>query len=296
MRWTIPLALFALLPALAQEAPTHEIPAVEPRWKAGDKVRVRQRQEQTQRIVMRAGLEVVDEQNVRVGFEQRYLLEVVKVDDKGRIAEAKRTYEALHDLQRGEPVKVEGLVVRWLRDPDGAFRWEPPAGATLDEFVRQTLEEDVEGADEPGAKDAPPDPSRLLFSAKKPVAVGEVWEVPLELVAPMFEIPAAEVVEKKLQGKLQEVEPPAAVGGTGWLKVALELQLKVKSYEGRPCPRPVEYTVTGSARLPQGGVGPERTVRLEAHVRGVLPAEEEPGAQVEFDMRQTLLEELARVP
>lgn len=280
--------------ATAQSPETHQLPAVQPRWKVGDKVRVRQRQEQTQRIVMRSGLEVVEEQNLRTGFEQRYLLEVQKVDEQGRIAEARRTYEALHDLEKGEPVAVDGLVVRWLRDPDGAFRWEPPPGATLDEFVRETLDEDLEGADEKGAE--PSDPSRLLFSAGKPVAVGETWELELEKVAPAFGIPAAEVLEKKLQGKLLEVEPPAGAGGTTWLKVGLELQLKVKSYEGRVTPRPVEYTITGSARLPGGGAGPERTLRLEAQVRGVLPAEEEPGAQIEFDMRQHLLEEQVRVP
>ena len=291
----IPAVCFLISFAAAQSPETHELPPVQPRWKAGDKVRVRQRQEQTQRIVMRSGLEVVDEQNVRGGFEQRYVLEVTKVDEKGRIVEAKRTYEALHDLERGEAVAVDGLVVRWLRDPDGALRWEPPAGATLDRFVRETLDEDLEGPDEPGEEGAP-DAARLLFSPGKPVAVGETWELDLAKVAPAFGISPEDVVKKRLQGKLVEVEPPAAAGGTAWLKLGLELQLELKSWEGRVAPRPVEYTITGSARLPAGGQGPERTLRLEAQVRGALPAEEEPGARIEFDMRQHLLEEQTRVP
>ena len=261
------------------------------RWKAGDKLRVHERRDQTQRIVTRSGLQVVDEQNLRMGWEQRYLLEVSKVDDKGRIAEATRTYEALEDLARGEALKVEGLKVRWVRREDGSLRWEPPEGATLDPFVREVLDEDLEDAD---AADQGAEPLQLLLP-KKPVVQGEVWELPLEEVGEALGIPVADVLEKKLQGKLAGVEPPAQEGGATMLQVGLEVRLKAKSFQGMTCTRPVEYDLTGTAHLPAEGASPQRRLRLEGLIRGTAPADE-PGAQVEFEVRLQQQEEHERAP
>jgi hypothetical protein len=286
--------LLLAVPLRAQEGapPTFDLQRAY-RWKAGDKVRVQELRDQTQRVVIRSGLQVVDEQNQRQGFEQRYLIEVTKVDERGRISEATRTYESLRDVARGEALAVEGLKVRWVRQADGALGWEPPQGATLDPFVREVLDEDLEGKDE-GGEAGEPEPMRLLL-APKPVAVGESWELPLAEVGDAFGVVPADVVEKQLTGKLAAVEPPAAAGGPTFLQVTLEVRLKSKTFQGRACPRPVEYTLSGTARLPAGGESPARKLRLEGLIRGAAPAEE-PGSQVEFEVRLQQEETHERVP
>lgn len=296
------LGLSLLAPLAAQErgARTFDLRAVY-KWKAGDKLRVTERRDQNQRVVTRAGLQVVDEQNQRIGWEQRYRLDVTKVDDRGRIAEATRTYESLTDLARGEKVEVAGLKVRWVRREDGSLAWEPPEGATLDPFVREVLDEDREGPDTEQDGDAPKgaggkerdDPLHLLLPAK-PVVLNEVWELPLDEVGDALGIPAADVLEKKLQGKLAKVEAPAAADGPTFLEVELEVRLKAKTFQGMTCTKPVEYELTGSARLPAGGQSPDRRLRLGGQIRGTAPAEEQ-GAQIEFEVRLSQEEQHERI-
>lgn len=301
MRHALALALLAAaLPCSAQEGGGKPLWDLQTpyRWKVGDKVRVKQRQDQTQRVVTRAGLQVVDEQTQRTGFEQRYLLLVTKVDEKGRIAEATRRYEELTDLSRGdrgEPVQVGGLEVRWIRDPDGALRWEAPPGATLDPFLREVLNEDQEEKDAPGkaaeGQEGAVDATRLLLPTK-PVAEGESWELPLKEVQAAFGVEAGDVLEKKLQGRLGAVEPGTAPAPT-YLQVELVLELKARSFQGTPCPKPVEYALTGSARLPHAGASPEKKLALQGLIRGTAPAEEA-GAQLEFEVRLHMSEEHTR--
>lgn len=300
MRHAFALALLAAaLPVCAQEGEKKPVWDLQTpyRWKAGDKVRVKQRQDQTQRVVTRAGLQVVDEQTQRTGFEQRYLLLVSKVDEKGRIAEATRRYEELTDLSRGdrgEPVQVAGLEVRWIRDPDGALRWEAPPGATLDPFLREVLNEDQEekdAAEKDAGQEGAADPTRLLLPTK-PVAEGESWELPLKEVQAAFGVESGDVLDKKLQGTLRGVEPGTAPAPT-YLQVELVLELKSRSFQGTPCPKPVEYALTGSARLPHAGASPEKKLALQGLIRGTAPAEEA-GAQLEFEVRLHMSEEHAR--
>lgn len=290
------LGLSLLAPLAAQEggARTFDLRAVY-KWKAGDKLRVTERRDQNQRVVTRAGLQVVDEQNQRIGWEQRYRLDVTKVDDQGRIAEATRTYESLTDLARGEKVEVAGLKVRWVRREDGSLRWEPPEGATLDPFVREVLDEDLEGPDTEKGPDGKErdDPLHLLLPGK-PVVLNEVWELPLDEVGDALGIPAADVLEKKLQGKLAKVEAPAAAGGPTFLEVELEVRLKAKTFQGMTCTKPVEYELTGSARLPAAGQSPDRRLRLSGQIRGTAPAEEQ-GAQIEFEVRLSQEEQHERL-
>ncbi|MCO5167364.1 MAG: hypothetical protein M9894_13525 [Planctomycetes bacterium] len=265
MRPSLALCLAALLaaPALAQEGATYDL-RQEYKYKAGDKVRVHERNETRQRYTVRQGDEVEQGDGLE-GYEWRYEEEVQEVDAQGRPVRSVRAYSLVHDLSTDERLDLDKapVKVQLSRDEDGLPRFTPvDDGAELPAVLERLLLEHEGGA--PGEGDAEDTLKHVMPDG--PVAVGTRWPISREQICKVFPFDPDEIGDgAELHGTLVGAEPK---GGLTLLNVALRVKLPLKSYSGMVCSEPMLFDATISLRMPAGAGAPDGGATMEGTMKG----------------------------
>ena len=266
----------------AEATPRHDLRG-NYRYRAGDKLRIVERRDQTQEVRVRRGTEVVERDAQREGVEQRYVLELLEVTPEGDLLRALRTYEALTVLPTEASIPVEGIQVLFRRGDEG-LRYTAEQGVTLPDELKAALEDAGDGS-------APTENTGALFP-EEPVAVGGRWVREPAAIAEVLGLEAVDLLPaSKVEGELKEAR--ARPGATPLLRSEVRVSLHASRFQGLVGSEPFVFELRCDLELPAGGADPAQDLRIHGEVRGKAPSPANDGTilELELDLDLTLTRE-----
>ena len=279
------LTLLCPLPALAQQ--TYDLrTAGADKHAPGDAIRVVETERQDMKMVVKQGEQVMQRDEGVQGFEQTYVEEIIRVDDEGEVAQARRTYSAFTDLKTEQSLEGGDLVVELNTLEDGTRTVEYAKERTLPRALTTKLDGMAGKQEEPKPGEEPEEPEKKpseIFTPAEPVAVGATWTVDTKQAIEGMGIDEQyDPAQSTCTGTLVSATPE---GGTTWLTVKIDMKLLLTTMEGAPCPDPFVFEMTMSMRLPDGG-GNTGTMTMDGTIVGSMsPPNAPPGVSVALDMK-----------
>ncbi len=251
--------------------------------KVGDKVRVHERNRTGGTVAVRAGDQVLQEQEQKQGVEQRYEEHVHEVGEDGKVSRATRRYTFVADFAADESEDLSAKPVEvMMTRKDGQRSFAPVEGHTLSPLLERVL--DMEAGQ---SNDKDDDESRQTFLPEGPVAVGATWPVSVEKLTEVFGMDPADLepTESNATGKLEKAEPK---GGVTMLSVLVTVQLRFKRFQGMDAKPPFQFDMKIRIDLPAGGKAPGGGIRLDGIAKGkaIFPPDQgvPPGTILDLDM------------
>lgn len=294
IRTPLLLPLILLCPLAAQAQETWDLRAASEEQNAvGDKVTHVESEQQDMTLVIRQGQDEVQREQQVQGFEQRYVEELLAVDEEGEVTSARRTYTVFTDKQTKQTLEGGELVVTWTREASGTRKVDYPQDRALPDALKEKLEHLAAG--EPEEESEGPKPEQnpgKLFTPAEPVAVGATWPVdPKQAMVGMGIDEALDAEGSSCTGTLVAA---TAEGEVTWLDVKVTMTLRLTTLEGVQCTEPFVFALTMDLRLPAGG-GNVGNVVMNGTMKGALaPPDAPPGVTFSIDM--TMTGDLRRTP
>jgi hypothetical protein len=289
------LVLLIAAPALAQQ--THDLRGVEYRYKAGDKIRVHERNETHAKYAVKSGAKVLNSVDAIEGFEQRYDEEVQEVSAEGDITKSVRTYTFAKVLATDLTLDLaqKPLKVQMTLGEDGAYGFTPvDPNAPIPEVLQEILDQEA-GKKETESEDQS---ARRLIMAKEPVAVGATWTVPLEDVCRSFRFEPEHVDAKGYEGKGTFVAADAK-GDLTLLEATITFKLPLTKFNDMECVSPMAFDSVVRVRFPAGGAGPELESSMEGTVKGAAKIPDDQGfpagTTYDLDMKTVITQKIERL-
>lgn len=241
----------------------------------GDKVRSESSERQTNHIVVKAGEQVVQDQNEVTGQVTTYTDEVLTVDDAGKANGFRRTYASFRDQTTEQDLQVAGLTVLLSRDAENKHTFVVEGGATLPPAVQQHLEAEAAEKDEKAADE---DQREDALMPEAPVAVGASWDVPPERVLQTFGFDAAtSALDPKTTAKGTLVSKEERDGQT-LLTVKFEFDLFFSLFQNLEFPDPASFDIDMELVLPADGKTPHGGAKVTGTFKGATNLPPQPGA------------------
>lgn len=251
--------------------------------KVGDKVRVHERNRTGGTVTVRAGDQVLQEQEQKQGLEQRYEEHVLEVGEDGKVSRATRRYTFVADFSADETEDLSAKPVEVVMTrKDGQRSFAPAEGHTLTPLLERVL--DVESGQ---SNDKDDDDSRKTLLPEGQVEVGATWPVPVEKLTEVFGMDPADLdpTESTATGKLEKAEPK---GDVTMLSVLVTVQLRFKRFQGMEAKPPFQFDMKIRMDLPAGGKAPGGGLRLDGIAKGkaIFPPDQgvPPGTILDLDM------------
>lgn len=301
MHRTLPgLVLLGALavPVLAQQGgATHDLRGADYRYKAGDKIRVHERNETHAKYAIKSGAKVLNSVDALEGYEQRYEEEVQEVNAEGDITKSIRTYTFAKVLSTDLTLDLsqKPLKVQLALGEDGTYGFTPvDASASIPEVLQEILDQEA-GKKETEAED---EGARRLIMPKEPVAVGATWSVPLEDVCQSFSFEPESVDAKGYEGKgtFEAAEPK---DGLTLLVATVTFKLPLTKFNDMECQGPMAFDSVVRMRFPAGGAGPELENSMQGTVKGVAKIPDDqgfpPGTTYDLDMKMAITQTVERI-
>lgn len=290
------LAVLLAAPALAQDAPTHDLRG-DYKFVAGDKVRVHELQQTRAKYALRDGDKVLQSVDQTEGYEQRYEEEVQEASPEGEATKAVRSYSFVRDISSGETLELteKPFKVQMARDEEGTYHFTAvEAGVQVPALLETILDQEAGRKETEAVEES----AQRLMMPEAPVAVGATWAIPVEKACEVFKFEPEQVASEgvETQGTLSGAE---AKGAETELKVAIRFKLPLKSFNGMSCPEPMLFEATLEILMPAGATSPNGQVTAKGDVKGkaLLPPEEgmPKDAVLDLDMTVQTTKKIERV-